>query len=119
VIPELIAQFVDTGKIRYVYRDFPLNSIHPAAQKARSGGMRQAVGQVLGMNGNCCRRMIGVLGRSVARFEPTPRAEPCSKLTSALIQAAAVKVRDLLAADARGKCHTYFCQRSAHPGWAA
>jgi protein-disulfide isomerase len=34
VIPDLIEQYVDTGKIRYVYREFPLTSIHPAAQKA-------------------------------------------------------------------------------------
>jgi protein-disulfide isomerase len=34
VIPELIEQYVDTGKVRYVYREFPLNSIHPLAQKA-------------------------------------------------------------------------------------
>jgi protein-disulfide isomerase len=34
VIPDLIKQYVDTGKARYVYRDYPLNSIHPNAQKA-------------------------------------------------------------------------------------
>jgi protein-disulfide isomerase len=34
VIPDLIEQYVDTGKIRYVYREFPLLSIHPGAQKA-------------------------------------------------------------------------------------
>jgi protein-disulfide isomerase len=34
VIPTLIEQYVDTGKVRYVYREFPLTSIHPAAQKA-------------------------------------------------------------------------------------
>ena len=34
MIPELIEQYVDTGKVRYVYREFPLTSIHPAAQRA-------------------------------------------------------------------------------------
>jgi protein-disulfide isomerase len=34
VIPDLIEQYVDTGKVRYVYREFPLTNIHPAAQKA-------------------------------------------------------------------------------------
>jgi protein-disulfide isomerase len=34
VIPELIKQYVDTGKARYVYREFPLTQSHPAAQKA-------------------------------------------------------------------------------------
>ncbi len=34
VIPELIKQYVDTGKVRFVYREFPLSSIHPLAQKA-------------------------------------------------------------------------------------
>ena len=27
-------QYIDTGKVRFVYRDFPLSSIHPIAQKA-------------------------------------------------------------------------------------
>ncbi len=30
----MIAQYVNTGKVRYVYREFPLTSIHPAAPKA-------------------------------------------------------------------------------------
>jgi protein-disulfide isomerase len=34
VIPDLIAGYVETGKVRFVYREFPLNSIHPNAQKA-------------------------------------------------------------------------------------
>jgi protein-disulfide isomerase len=34
VIPDLIEQYVDTGKIRFVYREFPLTSIHPVAQNA-------------------------------------------------------------------------------------
>jgi protein-disulfide isomerase len=34
VTPELIEQYVDTGKVRFVYREFPLTSIHPNAQKA-------------------------------------------------------------------------------------
>ena len=34
VIPALIEQYVETGKVRFVYREFPLTSIHPNAQKA-------------------------------------------------------------------------------------
>jgi protein-disulfide isomerase len=34
VIPELIKRYVDTGKVRLVSREFPLTSIHAAAQKA-------------------------------------------------------------------------------------
>lgn len=34
VVPELIKRYVDTGKARFVFREFPLTSIHPAAQKA-------------------------------------------------------------------------------------
>lgn len=34
MIPELVARYVDTGKVRFVYREFPLSSIHPSAQKA-------------------------------------------------------------------------------------
>jgi protein-disulfide isomerase len=34
VIPELVKQYVDTGKARFVFREFPLTSIHPNAQKA-------------------------------------------------------------------------------------
>ena len=31
---QLKAQYIDTGKVKFVYRDFPLSSIHPNAQKA-------------------------------------------------------------------------------------
>ena len=34
VIPEIIKKYVDTGKARLVYREWPLTSIHDAAQKA-------------------------------------------------------------------------------------
>lgn len=33
-LPSLLKEYVDTGKVRLVYRDFPLSSIHPYAQKA-------------------------------------------------------------------------------------
>jgi len=31
---QIKTQYIDTGKVRFVYRDFPLSSIHPMAQKA-------------------------------------------------------------------------------------
>ena len=34
LIPELIEQYVETGKVRFVYREFPLESLHPNAPKA-------------------------------------------------------------------------------------
>ncbi len=34
VIPEFIKRYVDTGMVRFVFREFPLSSIHPNAQKA-------------------------------------------------------------------------------------
>jgi protein-disulfide isomerase len=34
VIPGLIEQYVDTGKVRLVYREFPLDGLHPFARKA-------------------------------------------------------------------------------------
>ncbi len=34
MIPELISRYVETGKVRFVYREYPLASIHPLAQKA-------------------------------------------------------------------------------------
>jgi protein-disulfide isomerase len=34
LIPELIARYVDTGQARFVYREFPLDSIHPNARLA-------------------------------------------------------------------------------------
>ena len=34
MIPDFIEQYVDTGKVRYVYREFPLTNLHPAAQQA-------------------------------------------------------------------------------------
>lgn len=33
-LPALRQDYVDTGKIRYVFRDFPIESIHPQARKA-------------------------------------------------------------------------------------
>ena len=32
--PQIQAEYIKTGKIKYVVRDFPLDSIHPAAEKA-------------------------------------------------------------------------------------
>ncbi len=34
VMPRLKREYIDTGKLRYVFRDFPLTSIHPAAAAA-------------------------------------------------------------------------------------
>lgn len=31
---QIKTQYIDTGKVKFVYRDFPLTSIHPMAQKA-------------------------------------------------------------------------------------
>lgn len=35
---QLKSQYIDTGKVKFVYRDFPLSSIHPNAQKAAEAG---------------------------------------------------------------------------------
>jgi len=35
--PQILADYIKTGKVRYVVRDFPLDSIHPAAAKAAEG----------------------------------------------------------------------------------
>lgn len=32
--PQIVEQYVDTGIVRYVFKDFPLNNIHPEAAKA-------------------------------------------------------------------------------------
>ncbi len=44
--PQLIEQYVDTGLVRYVFKDFPLTSIHPqavaAAEAARCAGEQNA-----------------------------------------------------------------------------
>ena len=32
--PRLVKEFVDAGKLRYVFREFPLTSIHPQAKSA-------------------------------------------------------------------------------------
>lgn len=34
VEPQIIEEYVETGKVKLVYRDFPLRSAHPAAQEA-------------------------------------------------------------------------------------
>lgn len=33
-LPELKRDYIDTGKLRYVFRDFPLDRLHPQARKA-------------------------------------------------------------------------------------
>lgn len=33
-LPRLVKDYVDTGKLRYAFRDFPLEQIHPQAEKA-------------------------------------------------------------------------------------
>ena len=37
VFPKLKEDYIDTGKVRYVFRDFPLAQIHPQAAKAHEG----------------------------------------------------------------------------------
>lgn len=32
--PQLIKEYIDNGKVKFYYRDFPLSQIHPGAQKA-------------------------------------------------------------------------------------
>ena len=40
--PQIVSEYVKTGKVKYVFRDFPLENIHPlafkAAEAARCGG---------------------------------------------------------------------------------
>lgn len=33
VLPELVKEYVKTGKVRYVFRDFPIASLHPQAHR--------------------------------------------------------------------------------------
>lgn len=39
MIPDLIKQYVDTGKARFVYREFPLAQLHPTAPKASEAAL--------------------------------------------------------------------------------
>ncbi|PIN76746.1 hypothetical protein COV17_01170 [Candidatus Woesearchaeota archaeon CG10_big_fil_rev_8_21_14_0_10_36_11] len=32
--PQIVEKYINTGKVKYVFRDFPLNTLHPMAQKA-------------------------------------------------------------------------------------
>ncbi|RMD66837.1 hypothetical protein D6817_03265 [Candidatus Pacearchaeota archaeon] len=45
-LPQLKKDYIETGKVKLVYRDFPLNSIHPMAQKAAEAAecVRKAAG---------------------------------------------------------------------------
>ncbi len=33
-LPQIKTNYIDTGKVKFVYRDFPLDSLHPLAQKS-------------------------------------------------------------------------------------
>ena len=37
-LPQIREQYIKTGKVRFVYRDFPISSIHSNAQKASEAG---------------------------------------------------------------------------------
>jgi protein-disulfide isomerase len=39
VMPELVKAYVDTGKVKYVMREFPIQSIHPQALKASQAAL--------------------------------------------------------------------------------
>lgn len=39
VLPSILKDYVETGKVRYVVREFPLKSIHPAAAKASEAAL--------------------------------------------------------------------------------
>jgi protein-disulfide isomerase len=45
-LPLIKEQYIDTGKVKFVYRDFPLISIHPAAQPAAEAA--ECVGDIYG-----------------------------------------------------------------------
>ncbi|MDP3741252.1 MAG: DsbA family protein [bacterium] len=34
ILPEIKEKYIDTGKVKFVYRDFPIENIHPMAQKS-------------------------------------------------------------------------------------
>lgn len=38
-LSKIKAQYIETGKVRYVFRDFPLDSIHPQARKASQAAL--------------------------------------------------------------------------------
>ena len=48
--PQIKADYVDTGKVRYVFMDFPLSSIHPQAQVAAGCALRGRSGAYLTMH---------------------------------------------------------------------
>jgi len=45
-LPLIKSEYIDTGKVKFVYRDFPLSSIHPMAQSAAEAAecVRDAAG---------------------------------------------------------------------------
>ena len=39
VLPEIVANYVNTGKVRYFFKDTPVEAIHPAAFKAAEAAL--------------------------------------------------------------------------------
>ena len=44
ILPELDAAYVATGRVRYVFRDFPIDQLHPEAIRAHEAARQQTAG---------------------------------------------------------------------------
>ena len=79
---DVVRDYVETGKVRYISLDFPLTAIHPWAQKAaraaRCAGEQEAFWEmrhaILANNVDLSEAVFGTLARDLkldmARFEP-------------------------------------------------
>ena len=127
MIPDLIEQYVDTGKVRFVYREFPLDPSIQRPQSIGSGSVRRKSGQYWEMNEKLFETVAEWADAGIplhsSKAMPRSWAWTRTSSTSAWIQARAATVveGDLLAGRGGGReCHALlFHQRYAHPWWFA
>ena len=63
--------YIDTGKVRYVFRDFPLDSLHPQARKAAEAAhCAGEQGKYWEMHDTLFKNQRGSQGRQSARRLP-------------------------------------------------
>jgi len=86
-LPEIVKEYVDTGKVNYVMRDFPMQSLHPQAHKSHEAAHcageqakywemhHRLFGNIRGQGAAELAAHAKALGLDVAKFEQCVKSE--------------------------------------------